>query len=83
VTSLGLVILGKRRHRQPPGAVPAAVAAALAGVLPPGAAVRALRGATCFADDGVTRAYWVLGLWAVVPLLLIALLDAISRRRPA
>jgi hypothetical protein len=54
----------------------------LAFVLPPGVAVRALRGATYFLDDGVGRAVWVLALWAVVPLLLIAILDAVSRRRP-
>jgi hypothetical protein len=29
----------------------------------------------------VGRAVWVLGLWCVVPLLLIALADAVSRRR--
>ena len=52
----------------------------LAGVLPPGVAVRALRGAAYFGDDGVVRAWWVLGLWTVVPLLLIALLDAAGRR---
>ena len=56
------------------------MAAAAVGILPPGVAVRALRGATYFADDGVTRAYWVLGPWAVVPLPLIAGLDAFRRR---
>ncbi|WP_138733434.1 hypothetical protein [Modestobacter excelsi] len=53
----------------------------LAEVLPPGVAVRALRGATYFDGDGVTRALWVLGLWSVVPLALIALLDAVRRRQ--
>jgi hypothetical protein len=84
VTSLGLVILGNAASTGnlpaqylPPWLQP------LAGVLPPGVAVRALRGATYFADDGVVRAYWVLGLWAVVPLLLIALLDVVGRRRAA
>lgn len=67
--------------------VPALVAtvvglASLAGILPPGVAVRALRGAACFGDDGVVRAWWVLASWSIVPLLLIALLDAVRRRRP-
>jgi hypothetical protein len=81
VTSLGLVILGNATSTGnlpaeylPPWLQP------LAGVLPPGVAVRALRGATYFGDDGVARAWWVLGLWSVVPLLLIALLDAVRRR---
>jgi hypothetical protein len=52
-------------------------------VLPPGVAVRALRGATYFANDGVGRAVWVLGLWSVTPLLLIGLIDAVGRRRAA
>ena len=81
VTSLALVILGNASST---GNLPAAYLPPwlqpLSGVLPPGVAVRALRGATYFADDGVTRAYWVLGLWAVVPLLLIAGLDAFRRR---
>jgi hypothetical protein len=84
VTSLALVILGNASST---GNLPDAYLppwlAPLAGVLPPGVAVRALRGATYFADDGVTRAYWVLGLWAVVPLLLIGALDAFRRRRTA
>jgi len=82
VTSLGLVILGNASSTGnlpaeylPPWLEP------LAGVLPPGVAVRALRGATYFADDGVRTALVVLGLWSVVPLLCIAALDAISRRR--
>ena len=81
VTSFGLVILGNATSTGnlpaeylPPWLQP------LAGVLPPGVAVRALRGAAYFADDGVPRAWWVLGLWTVVPLLLIALLDAAGRR---
>ena len=53
----------------------------LASVLPPGVAVRALRGLAYLDGDGVGRAVWVLGLWCVVPLLLIALADAVSRRR--
>lgn len=55
----------------------------LSFVLPPGVAVRALRGATYFAGDGVAQAAWVLALWSVVPLVLIGVLDAISRRRHA
>lgn len=55
----------------------------LASILPPGVAVRALRGATYFTDDGVVRAVWVLTLWSVVPLVLIGVLDALSRRRSA
>ena len=81
VTSFGLVILGNATSTGnlpaeylPPWLQP------LAGVLPPGVAVRALRGAAYFGDDGVVRAWWVLGLWTVVPLLLIALLDAAGRR---
>lgn len=86
VTSLGLVILGNATST---GNLPAEYLPPwlhpLAEVLPPGVAVRALRGATYFADDGVTRALWVLGLWSVVPLALIALLDAVRRgqARPA
>ncbi len=53
----------------------------LAAVLPPGVAVRALRGLAYLDGDGVGRAVWVLGLWCAVPLLLIALADAVSRRR--
>jgi hypothetical protein len=82
VTSLGLVILGNATSTGnlpaeylPPWVHP------LAQLLPPGVAVRALRGATYFGDDGVSRAYWVLALWSVVPLLLIAVLDAVGRRR--
>jgi len=84
VISLGLVILGNATST---GNLPAEYLPPwlhpLAELLPPGVAVRALRGATYFADDGVTRAYWVLGLWAVVPLLLIAGVDALARRRSA
>jgi len=82
VTSLGLVILGNASSTGnlpaqylPPWMEP------LAGILPPGVAVRALRGATYFADDGVARALWVLAAWAIVPLVLIAALDAVRRRR--
>jgi hypothetical protein len=82
VTSLGLVILGNATST---GNLPAEYLPPwlhpLAELLPPGVAVRALRGATYFAGDGVTRAYWVLGLWAAVPLVLIAVLDALGRRR--
>jgi hypothetical protein len=53
----------------------------LSAILPPGVAVRALRGATYFADDGVGRAVWVLALWSAVPLALIALVDVVGRRR--
>jgi hypothetical protein len=81
LTSFGLVILGNATSTGnlpaeylPPWLQP------LADLLPPGVAVRALRGATYFADDGVARAWWVLGLWSVVPLLLIAVLDAVRRR---
>jgi hypothetical protein len=84
VTSLALVILGNATST---GNLPAQYLPPwlhpFAELLPPGVAVRALRGATYFADDGVTRAIWVLGLWSVVPLLCIALLDAVSRRRTA
>jgi hypothetical protein len=84
VTSLGLITLGNATST---GNLPAQYLppwmAPLAHVLPPGVAVRALRGATYFADDGVARACWVLGLWAVVPLLLIAALDAFRRRTAA
>ncbi|MGY1830670.1 hypothetical protein ACI8AA_09615 [Geodermatophilus sp. SYSU D01180] len=52
----------------------------LASVLPPGVAVRALRGLAYLDGDGVARAVWVLGLWCAVPLLLIALVDAAARR---
>jgi hypothetical protein len=82
VTSLGLVILGNATST---GNLPAEYLPPwlhpLAELLPPGVAVRALRGAAYFAGDGVTRAYWVLALWSVVPLLLIAVLDARGRRR--
>lgn len=84
VTSIGLIILGNATSTGnlpaeylPPWMQP------LAGVLPPGVAVRALRGAAHFEDDGVVRALWVLGSWSIVPLLLIAVLDAVRRRRPA
>ncbi|MGY1812882.1 hypothetical protein [Blastococcus sp. SYSU D00820] len=53
----------------------------LAGVLPPGVAVRALRGAAYLDGDGVGRAVVVLTLWCVLPFLLIAAVDAVSRRR--
>ncbi|MCZ2804012.1 hypothetical protein O2W18_02730 [Modestobacter sp. VKM Ac-2983] len=82
VTSLGLIILGNATST---GNLPAAYLPPwmepLAGILPPGVAVRALRGASYFADDGVARALWVLASWSIVPLLLIAVLDAVRRRR--
>ncbi len=82
VTSVGLLILGNATST---GNLPAEYLPGwlepLAGVLPPGVAVRALRGATYFEGDGVGRALWVLGLWCVVPALLIALVDTVSRRR--
>ena len=82
VTSLSLIILGNATSTGnlpaqylPPWMQP------LSSVLPPGVAVRALRGATYFGDDGVVRALWVLATWAIVPLVLIAVLDAVRRRR--
>jgi hypothetical protein len=54
-----------------------------AAILPPGVAVRALRGATYFGGDGIARAFWVLSVWSVVPLLLIGVIDAVGRRRAA
>lgn len=81
-TSIGLVILGNATSTGnlpaqylPPWMEP------LASVLPPGVAVRALRGASYFADDGVPHAWVVLSLWALVPLLVIAAVDAVGRRR--
>ncbi len=55
----------------------------LAHVLPPGVAVQALRGVAYLSDDGVGRGVVVLGLWSVLPFLLIAALDAVTRRRAA
>ena len=82
VTSLALVTLGNATST---GNLPAEYLPPwlhpLAELLPPGVAVRALRGATYFDDDGVARALWVLGLWSVVPLALIGVLDAVRRRR--
>jgi hypothetical protein len=52
-------------------------------ILPPGVAVRALRGATYFDGDGIARAFVVLSIWSAVPLLLIGLVDLVSRRRRA
>jgi hypothetical protein len=84
VTSLGLVILGNATST---GNLPAEYLPPwlhpLAELLPPGVAVRALRGAAYFAGDGVHRAYGVLALWSAVPLLLIAVLDVVGRRRAA
>jgi hypothetical protein len=84
VTSVGLIILGNATSTGnlpaeylPPWMQP------LAEILPPGVAVRALRGATYFQDDGVARAFWVLGAWSVVPLVLIAVLDEVRRRHYA
>jgi hypothetical protein len=83
VLSVGLITLGNATSTGnlpaeflPPWMQP------LAGILPPGVAVRALRGATYFAGDGVGRAVWVLLLWSAVPLALIGVVDAVSRRRP-
>ncbi|MGY1649863.1 hypothetical protein [Geodermatophilus sp. SYSU D01119] len=53
----------------------------LASVLPPGVAVRALRGLAYLGGDGAGRAVWVLGLWCVVPLVMVAAADAVARRR--
>jgi hypothetical protein len=82
VLSVGLITLGNATST---GNLPAEYLPPwlhpLAAVLPPGVAVRALRGATYFADDGVVQALWVLALWAVVPLVLIGLVDAVGRRR--
>jgi hypothetical protein len=82
VTSVGLLILGNATST---GNLPAEYLpgwlAPLAGVLPPGVAVRALRGAAYFSGDGVAHAVVVLGLWSTVPWLLIAVLDAVQRRR--
>ncbi|MEU2350490.1 ABC transporter permease [Modestobacter sp. NPDC049651] len=82
LTSIGLVIIGNATST---GTLPAQFLPPwmepLAHVLPSGVAVRALRGATYFDDDGVRYAWIVLGLWTVVPLLLIGGLDALQRRR--
>ena len=82
VTSVGLLVFGNATST---GNLPAEYLPSwmepLAHVLPPGVAVRALRGASYFADDGVVPAVWVLAAWTVVPLLLIAVLDATGRRR--
>ena len=84
LTSIGLVIIGNATST---GTLPAQFLPPwmepLAHVLPSGVAVRALRGATYFSDDGVREAWIVLGLWTVVPLLVIAGLDAVQRRRQA
>jgi hypothetical protein len=81
VTSAGLLILGNAAST---GNLPAEYLPGwlrpLAAVLPPGVAVRALRGAAYFRGDGVAQALLVLGLWSVVPLLLIAGVDAVRRR---
>jgi hypothetical protein len=39
------------------------------------------RGATHVEDDGVRRAWLLLSLWTVVPLLLVAVVDVVARRR--
>ncbi|WP_179717090.1 ABC transporter permease [Petropleomorpha daqingensis] len=82
LTAIGLVIIGNATST---GQLPAEFLPPwmqpLPAVLPNGVTVRALRGALYFQDDGVARAWVVLGVWTVVPLLLIALLDALSRRR--
>jgi hypothetical protein len=80
--SIGLVIIGNAAST---GQLPAEYLPPwmqpLPEILPNGVAVRALRGAMYFQDDGVARAWVVLAAWTVVPLALIALLDALSRRR--
>lgn len=53
----------------------------LAHVLPPGVAVRALRGTAYLSGDGVGSGVVVLALWSVLPFALIAVLDAVTRRR--
>ncbi|MGY1770469.1 hypothetical protein [Blastococcus sp. SYSU D00813] len=53
----------------------------LAHVLPPGVAVGALRGAAYLSGHGVGSGVVVLALWSVVPFAVIAVLDAVSRRR--
>jgi hypothetical protein len=84
VLSVGLITLGNATST---GNLPAEylppVLHPLASILPPGVAVTALRGATYFDGAGVGTAVWVLALWSVVPLLLIALVDRLSRRRAA
>ncbi|WP_147262059.1 ABC transporter permease [Blastococcus sp. TF02A-26] len=57
--------------------------APLADVLPPGVAVQALRGAAYLSGSSVPRGVVVLALWSVVPFLVVAALDAVSRRRAA
>jgi hypothetical protein len=57
--------------------------APLADVLPPGVAVQALRGTAYLSGDSVTRGVVVLALWSVVPFLVVAVVDAVSRRRSA
>lgn len=82
VIAIGLVIIGNATSA---GQLPAEFLPPwmqpLPAVLPNGIAVRALRGATYFEDDGVHRAWLLLGLWTVVPLLLVALIDVVARRR--
>ncbi len=55
----------------------------LASVLPPGVAVQALRGVAYLSGDEAVRAVVVLAVWSAVPFVLIAALDAVSRRRSA
>jgi xanthosine utilization system XapX-like protein len=82
VTSAGLLILGNATST---GNLPAEYLPGwmrpLADVLPPGVAVQSLRGAAYFEGDSTLEAVLVLGLWSVVPLLLVVLVDAVSRRR--
>jgi hypothetical protein len=84
LTAIGLVIIGNATST---GQLPAEFLPPwmqpLPAVLPNGVTVRALRGALYFRDDGVAQAWFVLTAWTVVPLALIALLDALSRRRRA
>jgi len=53
----------------------------MTAVLPVGVAVRALRGAAYFHDDGVASAILVLAAWAVGAALLFAAGDLVQRRR--
>ena len=56
----------------------------LASVLPVGVAVRALRGAAYFDDDGLVSGLLVLSAWVVGAALVLVLLAALRRRgRPA
>lgn len=54
---------------------------AMTGILPVGVAVRALRGAAYFLDDGVASGVVVLTGWAVAAALLFAVGERVQRRR--